>query len=223
MTPYVQTPRCSRKRVRQDESTSAMSTRPEETFTVAATNTSTEVINGVPVDDLFATITAIRANSGIASFKFRVRNQWQNAARNTSTVEPFYAAGQDHVRSSPFVLEADEPQILFGNDTAANPAEYLLHSLAACLTTSMVYHAAVRGIEIQEIESVLEGGIDLLGFIGLDKNVRQGYQGIHVHFKIKADVPDEQLEKVVQLGQAHSPVFDSLTNGVPVCVTSERL
>jgi uncharacterized OsmC-like protein len=112
---------------------------------------------------------------------------------------------------------------LLGKDTAANPVEHLLHALASCLTTSMVYHAAARGIQIEEVVSSLEGDLDLHGFLALDKNVRNGYQGIRVNFKIKADVPDEKLQEICQLGPGHSPVFDSLTNGVPVSVTAQRL
>ena len=121
------------------------------------------------------------------------------------------------------MLRADEPAILLGNDIAANPVEYLLHSLAACLTTSMVYHAAARGIHIEEVESSLEGDIDLHGFLDLDDRVRNGFQGIRVKFKIRADVSDRQLQELAQLGPGHSPVFDSLTNGVPVSVSAERL
>ena len=87
----------------------------------------------------------------------------------------------------------------------------------------MVYHAAARGIQLEEVESTLQGDVDLRGFLKLDPNVRQGCQGISVRFKIKADVPDDQLEAIAQLGAEHSPVFDSITNGVPVSVTAERL
>src|SRR5215471_18174177 len=100
----------------------------------------------------------------------------------------------------PFVLEADEPTVLLGKDAAASPVEHLLHALASCLTTSMVYHAAARGIYLEEVESRLEGDIDLHGFLDLDPKVRKGYQGIRVNFKVKADVPDEQLQEIVQLG-----------------------
>ena len=181
------------------------------------------VINGVKVDDLFSTIEAIKSTPAIATFKFRVHNQWTGASQNKSTVDTFYGASQEHARHKPFVLEADEPAILLGKDTAANPTEHLLHALAACLTTSMVYHAAARGIEIEEVESSLEGDIDLHGFLDLDRNVRKGFQGIRVNFKIKADVPDEQLQAIVQLGPGFSPVFDSVTNGVPVSIKAERL
>ena len=182
-----------------------------------------KTVNGVAVDDLFKTIDVIKTTPSIAKFKFRIRNRWVDAGQNCSTADSFYGAGQEHERPEPFVLEADEPPVLLGKDTGANPVEHLLHALASCLTTSMVYHAAARGIHIDEVESSLEGDLDLRGFLKLDENVRNGYQGIRVKFKIKADVPDEKLQEIGQLGPGHSPVFDSLTNGVPVSVTAERL
>jgi uncharacterized OsmC-like protein len=182
-----------------------------------------KTVNGVVVDDLSKTVDAIKATPAIAKFKFRIRNQWVDAGQNSSTADTFYGAGQELSRPKPFVLEADEPPVLLGKDTAANPVEHLLHALASCLTTSMVYHAAARGIHIEEVGSSLEGDIELHGFLELDKNVRNGYQGIRVNFKIKADVPDGKLQEIIQLGPGHSPVFDSLTNGVPVSVTAERL
>lgn len=190
---------------------------------MATTPKSLTVINGIATDELVATINAIRAVPAAATFKFRVHNQWQDAGQNSSIVDRFYGMGKELSRSRPFVLQADEPAILLGKDTAANPVEHLLHALAACLTTSMVYHAAARGIQIDEVESSLEGDIDLQGFLGLDKNVRKGYQGIRVHFKIKADLPGEHLQAIAQLGPQTSPVFDSLTKGVPVSVTAEKL
>ena len=135
----------------------------------------------------------------------------------------FYGAGKEHTRPTTFLVAADEPAVLLGGDTAPNPAEHLLHALAWCVTSSIVYHAAARGICIEEIESSLEGNVDLQGFLGLDPSVRKGYQGIRVNFKIKADVPDEQLQEIVELGTGHSAVLDSLTNGVPVSVEAERM
>jgi uncharacterized OsmC-like protein len=180
-------------------------------------------VNGVAVNHLFKTVDAIKATPSIAKFKFRIHNQWEDAGHNRSIAGAFYGAGQEQSRHQPFVLEADEPVVLLGKDSAANPVEHLLHALASCLTTSMVYHAAARGIHIEEVESCLEGDLDLHGFLELDKKVRNGYQGIRVHFKIKADVPEAKLQEICQLGPGHSPVFDSLTNGVPVSVMAERL
>ncbi len=182
-----------------------------------------KIVNGVNVDELFTTVESVKATPGVAKFKFRIRNQWAGGSQNISTVNKFNAAGQEMSRPKPFVLEADEPAILLGKDAAANPVEHLLHALAACLTTSMVYHAAARDIRIEEVESSLEGDIDLHGFLDLDRNVRMGYQGIRVAFKIKANVPDEQLQAIVELGTKHSPVFDSLTNGVTVTVSANRM
>ena len=181
------------------------------------------VVNGVNVDNLFTTIDAIKATPAIAKFNFRIQNKWEGAAHNRSAINGFYGAGQELSRPKSFVLHSDEPAILLGEDSAPNPVEHLLHALAACVTTGMVYHAAARGIQIEEVESSFEGDIDLHGFLGLDPKVRKGYQGIRVNFKLKADVPDERLQEIVELGTGHSPVFDSLTNGVPVSVTATRL
>ena len=180
-------------------------------------------LNGVAVNELLSTVEAVKATPSIAKFKFRIRNQWDEGSRNHSTVTTLRGANQEISHPAPFRLEADEPAILLGKDLAANPVEYLLHALASCLTTSMVYHASARGVQINAIESTFEGDLDLHGFLDLDPKVRKGYQGIRVNFKISADVPDDRLQEIVQLGTGHSPVFDSLTNGVPVSVTAERL
>jgi uncharacterized OsmC-like protein len=100
--------------------------------------------------------------------------------------------------------------------------EYLLHALAACVTTSMVYHAAAKGIRIEEVESRVEGDIDLRGFLGLDENVPRGYKSIRMKFKIKADAPEEKLEEIVRLGPTFSPVFDTVTRAVNVEVGLDK-
>ena len=119
------------------------------------------VINGVAVDGLVATIKAVKATPSIAKFKFRIRNQWETGSRNRSTVSTFTGTNQELVHSNPFTLKADEPAVLLGKDLAANPVEHLLHALASCITTSMVYHASARSIRIDEVESSFEGDVDL--------------------------------------------------------------
>ena len=190
---------------------------------MATTQGLEKVVNGVNVSELLTTVEAIKATPAIAKFKFRVSNAWNGASRNCSMVDGYFGATEEHKRQRPFKLEADEPGVLLGTDAAANPVEHLLHALASCLTTSMVYHAAARGITIEEVESTFEGDLDLQGFLELDKNVRQGFQAVRVNFKVKADVPDDQLQEIVALGTNHSPVFDSLTKGVPVSVKAERM
>jgi uncharacterized OsmC-like protein len=180
-------------------------------------------VNGVDRSKLFETIDLIKATPGVAKFKFRVSNEWVDGGPNRSTIKTFYGAGTNIDHQAPFVLDADEPAILLGQDKGANPVEYLLHALAACVTTSMVYHAAAKGITIEEVESSLEGDIDLHGFLGLDPNVRRGYQQIRMKFRIKADVPDDQLQELCAMGPKYSPVFDTITNGTQVQVSAEPM
>jgi uncharacterized OsmC-like protein len=182
-----------------------------------------KIMNGVNLDDLFTTVETIKTTPSIAKFKFRARNHWEGGSQNCTAVAGFYGAGRELPRQKTFVLKADEPPVLLGKDESANPVEHLLHALAACLTTSMVYHAAARGIQIEEVQSTFEGDLDLQGFLDLDPKVRKGYQGIRANFKIKADAPESKLQEIVQLGTGHSPVFDSLTKGVTVSVTASRL
>ena len=188
-----------------------------------AQTTQTGTVNGVNVDELFKTIDAIKATPGIAKFKFRIANEWLGGGHNRSTCKDFHGAHEDIQHATTFVLDADEPPILLGEDRGANPVEYLLHALAACVTSSMVYHAAARGIQIEEVESTVQGNIDLRGFLGLDPNIRRGYQDIRMSFRVKADAPDEQIQEIVAMGPRFSPVFDSVSNGVPITVTAERM
>jgi uncharacterized OsmC-like protein len=179
-------------------------------------------LNGVDVDRLFETINAIKQLPRLADFKFRLQNRWINGGQNTSTIKNFYGANQVHEHKAAFVLNADEPSVLLGDDSAPTPVEYLMHALVSCVTSALVYHAAAKGIRLDEVESRVEGEIDLHGFLGLDDNVRRGYKNLKIKFRIKADVPDEQLEELCQLGPTYSPVFDSLTRGVPVEVSLEK-
>jgi uncharacterized OsmC-like protein len=116
----------------------------------------------------------------------------------------------------------NQPPVLLGGDQGANPVEYALAALAGCLTTSLIYHAAAQGIKIDEVESTLDGDLDLQGFLGLSDRVRNGYEGINVTFRIKADATGEKLRELVELAQERSPVFDMISNPTPVNVQLER-
>jgi len=186
------------------------------TQTMIKTETNTK--NGVNVDELFNTIDAVKKSPVIAKFRFRANNEWFDGGHNRTTVKDFYGIQKEHRHEATFKLDADEPPLLLGTGKGANPVEYLLTALAACVTTSLVYHAAAKGIVLKSVESRLEGDLDLRGFLGIDKDVRNGYQEIRMKFKIDADVPDEELEELVKLGPTYSPVFDSITKGVPVKV-----
>jgi uncharacterized OsmC-like protein len=181
------------------------------------------ITNGVDVTRLQETVAAVKENPEAGSSHFRIHNRWVNGGENLSEVRPFTCGGKLIRHKSNFVLAADEHEVLLGNDTGANPVEHLLHALASCVTTSMVYHAAARGIAIDQVESLLEGNIDLRGFLGLAPEIRNGYQGIRLTLRVKANVSDEQFRELTSLGPKFSPVFDSLVRGVPVDVHAERL
>lgn len=180
-------------------------------------------LNGVDLDRLFGTIEAVKADPALARFRFKTKNTWVRGGRNRTEVEGFHGAGQEVRHARPFVLDNDEPEMLLGEDEAANPVEQVLHALAGCLTTSLVYHAAARGVRLDAVESTFEGELDLRGFLGLSDEVRRGYERVRVHFRVKADAPEERLAELIEAAKAHSPVFDIVTNPTPVEVTVSRL
>ncbi|WP_447977496.1 OsmC family protein [Candidatus Nitrospira bockiana] len=181
--------------------------------------TVTGTVNGVSVDRMTETIQAVSGTPSLGAFRFRLENRWVDGSRNRSTISGFAGAGQEVTHPHAFRLEADEPEILLGQDSSPNPAEYVLHALASCLTTSLVYHAAARGIRVEAVESRLEGELDLRGFLGLAEDVRRGYQRIRVEFRVKSDAPAEALKDLCTF----SPVFDIVSNPVPVSVIVENL
>jgi len=178
-----------------------------------------KVRNGVDTEQMFGTLDAIKAQPALARFQFRATNRWLGGAHNRSTIEHFWGAGQeDTSRSEPFTLEAGEPAVLLGHDTGPNPAEALLHALAACLTTSLVYVAAARGVKLTAVESTLEGDMDVRGALGLDDDYRNGFERVRVSFKVTGDAPEEKLREVVERARKRSAVYDIVSNGVPVDV-----
>ena len=181
--------------------------------------TASAIRNGVDTDQLFGTLDVIKADPSLARFQFRAQNRWIGGSHNRTTIRDFYAANQeDTSRAEDFTVDAGEPAILLGSDTGPNPAESLLHALAACLTTSLVYVAAARGVHLTEVESTLEGDMDVQGALGLSDDYRNGFEQIRVSFKVKGDATEEKLREVVVRAQQRSAVFDMVTNGVPVTV-----
>ncbi len=177
---------------------------------------SVQTINGVDVDQLMETIHVIEDKPDIATFRFTANNRWLNGGHNKTTIGDFYGAGETHQHKKTFVFDEDEPPVLLGSDEGANPVEYVLAALAGCLTTSLVYHAAARGYEIEEVESTFQGNLDLRGFLGLDDSIRNGYEKVTVSFSIKGNLPDNVKAELVGLAQQRSPVYDMLTNGINI-------
>lgn len=174
--------------------------------------------NGVNVTALFDTITAVKDDRELAKFQFRASNRWIDGGHNRSTIQGFFGCrAEDASRTGPFVLDADEPPVLLGEDAGANPVEFVLHALAACLTTTMVYHAAARGIEIKAVASELEGDLDLRGFLGISQDVRKGFHDIRVRMRVQSQAAPGVLRELAQ----YSPVFDIVSKSLPVQVAVE--
>ena len=174
--------------------------------------------NGVDTAGLFATIDAVKGNTDIAKFQFRATNTWVSGTHNRSTIHGFYGAMQEMTHQQAHVYDADHPPVLVGSDNAPTPVEFVLHALAACLTAGIANIAAARKVNLTEVESTVEGNIDLLGLLGISPDVRNGYEQIKVSFVLKGDDP-ERLRQVVAQSMARSAVYDIVTNGVPVAIT----
>lgn len=177
--------------------------------------TTANVKNGVNVDQLVETIGAVQQNPELAKFEFRSENNWINGGHCVSNIKSFYGVGQeDTSRDEAFTMECSHPQVLLGENEAATPPEVVLHALGSCLTGAMVYHAAANGIDIKNANSSLNGGVDLHGFLGLNPEVRTGFDGIKVTLRVKSDATAEQLENLAKF----SPVFDIITKPTPVAI-----
>lgn len=177
-----------------------------------------QCVNGVNVSQLENTVQAIENDPELARFQFRARNKWVNGGYNLTTVSDYDGARQQFSRKKPFILAADEPPMLLGGDQATNPVEQVLAALAGCLTTSLVYHAAANGVEVEAVNSNYEGDLDLRGFLNLEPNIRKGYEEIRVRFRVKSDASEAQLMEFMK----HSPVYQILTSPTPVRVVLEK-
>ena len=182
------------------------------------TMTDNNMRNGVDTATLFATLDAVRQNPEIGTFQFRATNRWISGTHNRSTLHGFYGAMQEMTHAQEFSFDADHPAVLVGGDRGPTPVEFLLHAIAACLTAGIANIAAARGVNLDSVESTVEGDIDLNGILGMSDEVRNGYQQIRVSFVLRGDDP-EKLAKVVEQSRARSAVFDVLTNGCPVAIS----
>ncbi len=173
--------------------------------------------NGVDTEKLFATLDLIKAQPELATFQFRATNRWISGTHNRSTIHGFYGAGQELAHRQVSTYDADHPEVLVGQDHGPTPVEFLLHALAACLTSGIANIAAARGVNLTSVESTVEGDIDLLGILGLSDEVRNGYQQIRISFHLEGDEADK-LRGVVERSRLRSAVYDVLTHGVPVSI-----
>jgi uncharacterized OsmC-like protein len=175
-------------------------------------------MNGVDTPRLLATVDALGAQPDLAEFQFRAKSRWLSGTHGQSTMHGYFGACGEHEHVAPYKAEGDHPAVLCGADAGPTPVEWILHALASCLTAGVANVAAARGIKLNNVESAIEGDIDLRGVLGLSKEVRNGYRRIKVSFEIDGDATPEQIEQIVMQSKARSAVFDILSNGVPVSI-----
>jgi len=181
-----------------------------------------KIVNGLNVSRLHSNVQAIKEQPDLAKFKLRAHNKWVYGSHACSTIKDFYGAGQeDTKRKFHYILHCDEPDALLGADYGPGPAETVLHALACCVGSALMFNAAIQGVKIDKLEFEVEGDIDIRGFLAISPDVRNGFEHIRMNCHISGDAPESKLRELVELGQRFSPVFDIVTHGVPVTVTVE--
>ena len=174
--------------------------------------------NGVNVQALLDAREALREAPDATKFTWRASCKWVNGTYSTATVSNYFGLGEEQSHKTETTFEADHPEIFASEDRGITPIEYLLVGLASCLTAGIASVAQNRGVQLRSVESKLEGKMDIQGILGMDSDVRNGYDDINVTFEIDADASQEDIEAIVAQSQKRSAVYDALTNPVNVTV-----
>ena len=178
----------------------------------------TTVTNGVNVQALLDAREVLKGAPEAAQFTWRASAQWQNGVHSQIKVNSFFGLGEEHNHLQESVFEADHPEVFAATDNGITPIEYLIVGLASCLTAGVASVAQNRGIQLRSVESVVEGQHDIRGILGVDSDVRNGFNDIKVTFHIDADASPQEIEALVAQSQKRSAVFDALTNPTNVTV-----
>jgi uncharacterized OsmC-like protein len=178
----------------------------------------TKVNNGVNVDALLAAREALKDAPQAAKFMWRASCKWQNGTHSKTSVKGFHGLGEEQKHKTEFSFDADHPEIFASEDLGATPIEFVLVGLASCLTAGVASVAQNRGIQLRSVEAKLEGSMDIQGILGIDSDVRNGYDDIKVTFNIDADAPKKEIEAIVAQSQKRSAVYDVITNPTNVTV-----
>jgi len=174
--------------------------------------------NGVNVDALLAAREALEQTPEAAQFKWRATCEWKNGTHSHSEVEGFFGLGAEQHHRKTFTFDADHPEVFASEDKGATPVEYVLVGLASCLTTGIAAVAQNRNIQLRSVKATLEGDMDIQGILGVDSDVRNGFDGIKVTYQIDADANREDIEALVAQSQKRSAVYDIVTNPTNVTV-----
>jgi uncharacterized OsmC-like protein len=175
--------------------------------------------NGVNVEALLGAREALSQAPEAARFKWRATCDWVNGTHSTSTVRGFYGLGEEHEHKTSFRFDTDHPEVFASEDKGATPVELVLAGLAGCLTAGIAAVAQNRNIQLHSVKATLEAGMDIQGILGIDSDVRNGFDGIKVHYEIDADASREDIAAIVAQSQKRSAVFDAITNPTDVSVT----
>ena len=178
--------------------------------------------NGVNVAALLGAREALGKAPEAAKFKWRATSEWLKGTHSRSTVEGFYGLGSEHKHRQPYQFESDHPEVFASEDKGATPVELVLVGLAGCLTAGIAAVAQHRNIQLRSVKATLEAGMDIQGILGVDENVRNGFDGIKVHYEIDADATEAQIAALVAQSQKRSAVFDIMANPTDVTVTSSK-
>ncbi|GIF49418.1 putative OsmC-like protein [Asanoa ferruginea] len=178
----------------------------------------TDVDNGVNVQALLDAREVLKGAAEAAQFTWRATSKWENGVHSTTKIQNFYGLGEEHQHKTEAVFDADHPEVFAAQDQGITPIEYLLVGLASCLTAGVASVAQNRGIQLRSVEAQVEGNHDIRGILGVDSDVRNGYNDIKVTFSIDADASRQEIEALVAQSQKRSAVFDALTNPTDVTV-----
>jgi len=174
--------------------------------------------NGVNVEALLGAREALTAAPEAAQFKWRASCTWQNGTHSIASVKKFFGLGEEQSHRTEFTFDTDHPEIFASEDKGANPVEFVLVGLAGCLSAGIATVAQHRDIQLNSVTATLEGDMDIQGVLGIDADVRNGFNGVKVHFEIDADATREEIEALVAQSQKRSAVFDIVTNPTDVHV-----
>jgi len=174
--------------------------------------------NGVNVQALLGAREALTNAPDAAKFKWRATVKWVNGTHSRSTIEGFYGLGEEQKHRSTFTFDADHPEVFASADNGATPVELVLAGLASCLTAGVAAVAQNRDIQLRSVSATLEAGMDIRGILGADPDVRNGFEGIKVTYKIDADASRDDIEALVAQSQKRSAVYDIITNPTNVTV-----
>ena len=174
--------------------------------------------NGVNVQALLGAREALTQTPEAARFTWRARSRWINGTHSRSSVQGFFGLGEEQSHRQEFTIDTDHPELFAAEDNAVTPVELVLSGLAGCLTAGIASVAQMRGIKLNSVSATLEGDMDLQGILGIDSDVRNGFEGIKVTYDIDADATQDEIRALVAQSQKRSAVFDVITNPTNVTV-----